>query len=577
MKPTFIATRTFVLVALFSFCSTLYSQKDTLHIYYRGLATEIADSNDVKITNWMKSLKGKHWDVEIYSYYDNSDFKKYMAERAENLNMVVIRKARDLTTIKFMGPVKGKKSQRSVADVVYTPSIDAAAVAAAAQASKANKEEVKKKEEADKTAATAQKAEKKEKEKGEKEKNKKQDAEKKTANKEKGGEKDAKIEKMASDNSSDKEPVADTKSKKGKEDKNKKEEEEEEDGGNSRIPRVRDAGNPFSLSDDEVAMIKNARIIPCMIGNASEDSVLMRALAAHWTFNKVDAPMPYGDAVELAKKDKNILLMFNVKIRTKTVTHSSGRYHVALSKALVLQRGKYKIVLANFFPTGGDFESSQPMANFAMSAMNCQLNNMDQQKISKVKRINTPYEKDAEKLRDRRLLIPIEWLNKGLDPADVGKIYHGSFELVDYETYQDAIMKKRDCAYVVPTPVSMGGQLMIYDYLMDAKTGTVYYILQPAMFSNMAKIAGPSLPGTSATVHDLAHNERISRKNLEKYNRAFEKKGDKDDDEQKEGEGDEAKEKKESKDKKSNEAKESKEQKEPKEKKAKKEKKEKAE
>jgi hypothetical protein len=572
MKPTFFSTRLFIFTALLSFYGTLYSQKDTVHIYYRGLATDLVDSNDVKLTNWAKSLKGKHWDVEIYSYYDNSDFKKYMAERAENLNLVVIRKARDFITIKFMGPVKGKKSQRNVANVVYTPSIDAAV----AQASQANKEE--------------KKEEKKEKEKGEKEKvatnkmkkeeQKKQEVDKKTADKEKGGKKDSGTEKLASDNSSNNEPVADTKSKRGKEDKNKKEskeEEEEEDGGNSKIPRHRDAGNPFSLSDDEVATIKNARIIPAMIGNASEDSVLMRALAAHWTFNKPDVPMPYGDAVELAKKDKNTLLMFNVKIRTQSVTHSSGGRRIAISKALVLQQGKYKIVLANFFPTDENFESTQPMVNFAMSAMNCQLTNMDQQKISKVKRINTPYEKDAEKLKERTLLIPREWLGKGLEMEDIGKVYHGNFEVVDFKTFQDAIMEKKDRAYVVPTPVSMAGNLTYYDYLVDAKTGTVYYILQPAMFSNMAKVAGPSLPGTYAKIHDLAHNERISRKNLEKYNRAFEKKGDKDDDEQKEGENGEAKEKKESKDKESNEAKDSKDQKEPKEKKAKKEKKEKAE
>lgn len=145
MKSVFIIARACVFTVLFGLCGGLYSQKDTLHLYYRGMATDVADSNDVKLTNWMKSLKGKHWDVEIYSYYDNSEFKKYMNERAENLNMVVIRKARDLITIKFMGPVKGKKSQRSVADVVYTPSGSAAAVQAPKTTTEEKKEEKKEK------------------------------------------------------------------------------------------------------------------------------------------------------------------------------------------------------------------------------------------------------------------------------------------------------------------------------------------------------------------------------------------------------------------------------------------------
>jgi hypothetical protein len=109
----------FIFCALFASFTKVLAQKDTLHLYYMGSQTTVADSNDAKLTKWAKSLKGKHAYVEIYTYYDNSDFKAGMTERCENLYLVVNRKARDLITIKKSGALKGKKHQRYVADIVY--------------------------------------------------------------------------------------------------------------------------------------------------------------------------------------------------------------------------------------------------------------------------------------------------------------------------------------------------------------------------------------------------------------------------------------------------------------------------
>ncbi len=96
------------------------AQSDTLHLYYRGLETKVYDSTEIKITNWAKSLKGRKVDIEVLAYYNDSKFKKYSQERSDELFIVINRKARDLINIKFIGPTKGAKSQRSVADIVYT-------------------------------------------------------------------------------------------------------------------------------------------------------------------------------------------------------------------------------------------------------------------------------------------------------------------------------------------------------------------------------------------------------------------------------------------------------------------------
>lgn len=102
-----------------SFLST-FSQKDTLRLYYSGLAVKLLDSNEVKIGKWANTLKGKHVDVEIHAYYDKGEFKQYAEQRLADVELVVIRKARDFITIKYNGPTKSSKTRRSYVDIVYT-------------------------------------------------------------------------------------------------------------------------------------------------------------------------------------------------------------------------------------------------------------------------------------------------------------------------------------------------------------------------------------------------------------------------------------------------------------------------
>ncbi len=117
MKPTRIAL---LLCLSILFFQNGITQTDTLHLYYRGLETKIQDSTEAKIAKWAKSLNGKKVDVEVLAYYNDAQFKKYSQERSDEIFIVINRKARDLINIKFIGPKKGAKSQRSMADIVYT-------------------------------------------------------------------------------------------------------------------------------------------------------------------------------------------------------------------------------------------------------------------------------------------------------------------------------------------------------------------------------------------------------------------------------------------------------------------------
>ena len=156
---TFFLATVLTISALFN---SARAQRDTLHIFYQGLQTTILDSNDAKITKWVKGLNGRKVELQIFGYYEDAQYKKYMAERVDNLFLVVNRKARDLINVTFMGPVKGKKSQRSTADIVYSFAATPAAASTTnkepedekkPKAEKPRKEEKKKMTEVEKTAA----------------------------------------------------------------------------------------------------------------------------------------------------------------------------------------------------------------------------------------------------------------------------------------------------------------------------------------------------------------------------------------------------------------------------------------
>jgi len=55
----------------------------------------------------------------VAAYYNESEYKKFSDERADEMFLLLNRKARSLITIQTIGPKKGKKAQRSTVDVIY--------------------------------------------------------------------------------------------------------------------------------------------------------------------------------------------------------------------------------------------------------------------------------------------------------------------------------------------------------------------------------------------------------------------------------------------------------------------------
>jgi hypothetical protein len=517
-----------ILAVLFSIKG--FSQSDTLHIYYRGIETKVQDSTEAKIAKWAKSLNGKKVDIEVISYYSDAQFKKYSVERCDELSLIINRKARDLINVKFIGPKKGVKSLRTRADIVYTPQGTAPAPIA---------EEKKKTEKEIKTTGTSvaavgaaenKKTEKAPKEEKKNEKSAKKEEAKSTA------EKKEKPEDLAKEEKKDKNKKKEEKKTENKgenKESDKKEAVNEEESAeekaaeaSGKYPAKRNSPK-IGVDAEDVALVKSARIILTTASNTKENDKLLRnAVKNFWTFNQNISVLPYDSAADLAKKDPNILLMFITKIVTETATHSSGKSIEATTRGVMLEKGKKKPVYTAFFPLmEGAKPVTQEMVNFAVSAMNCLFVNMDAQGIKKMRNMNVAFEKDSKELKDRTLLITSTLLSKKVEPTEIANLYHGKFEVVDYAQLADAINNRKPYAYVLPVPYNVGGQIRYYDYLMDAESGKVYYIKSPSSAPVL------SIPDPLGNVHDVGNSNRINAKDLEKYNKAFEKKEGKEKDE----------------------------------------------
>jgi hypothetical protein len=519
MKKYFVLS----LFALFAIISPLSAQTDTLHLNYHYTQTSAHDSTQARIDEWIKSLNGKHVDIQIVAYFHKPEFKKAADARSEELFLILNRKARALFTFVSNGSKKGKDYQRTMVDIIYKPTVTPEELAAAAAKAKAEAEAAAKAKEEAKAAKKAEEEEKK----------KKEGAAKKVETEKPKGSKAA--EGKSGDTSKKTAAEKNKNSKSEKEELSEDEKEEAIASKSSKYPAKR-MQMKIGVNEEQLALIKSAKIIVCGTHSNHNDRLLLNAVKQFWTFNTNYAVMPYDSASALAKKDKTVLLLFITRIVTKDMSKKNKTVgvgslamnyttqDVAWSDAVVLEKGRQKVLFTSFFPRMNEEPKiRQEMVNFAVSVMNSTFSNMEAQGLKKARRMNSPFEKNASALANRTLLIPKEFLSKKILPNDVAAHYHGKFEVVDYQIYADAILNRKPFAYVVPVPFSIAGDIRYYDYIVDAESGQVYYI------ANVHLFRAPEISDPLGGRHNLVHHERIGAKNLEKYNKAFETKKDKED------------------------------------------------
>jgi hypothetical protein len=531
-----------VLLLMFA-CTSKIKAQDTLHLNYVQIQTKMPDTTDAKIDNWIKKLNGQHVDIRVVAYYYKAEFKKYSEERANDLFLILNRKARPLFTIVSVGAKKGESSQRSRVDIIYTKS--GAAEEAKVAAAKVKEEEAKKKEEeakkkeADKAAATAQKTEKKEKEKAEKaekEKDKKKEDGKKedsaaenTAKKKDKKEKEPKV-KNASSDAKDK-------------DKGEKKSSDEKDSGVPEISSSEDkgsgkegktgpshrtlqAGEGQWVKEKDVQKVKQSKMIVALTGDAETDEGIQKAIKSFWTFTSPDvSTMSYQEAKAMAKGKDSIVILTVAHAKSKS-SKQKGRVfgigpivlkeadfrNVSYGTCVIIEDGKGNVLVSSYIPTFGENDNITPeVLTFGISSMNYLLSVMDEKKLaSNLKAKSAFKEKAKDLLKEKTLYIPKDWLDEKVSLEEVSKTYSASVEVVSYEVWQETIVGRKDKAYVIVVPMPVGGDFVYVHYLMDAKTGMVY--------ASCAPKAAMKMNGINLS---KANTGLINSKNIEKYNDAL--------------------------------------------------------
>jgi hypothetical protein len=154
-----------VLISVMVISSFAYAQRDTLHLNYNHSQTSLGDTSLKKIDKWVAGLKGQKTKIKVHAYYSKADYEKFAQERADELFLILNRKARAVLTIDFIGPKRGKTWQRSMVDIIYDApsSTDETAAAGKSESAAPAKEEpvAKKSEEKAKEPEPVQKHEEK--------------------------------------------------------------------------------------------------------------------------------------------------------------------------------------------------------------------------------------------------------------------------------------------------------------------------------------------------------------------------------------------------------------------------------
>jgi hypothetical protein len=496
---TGIGNRIIFFMAIALFANFRGLAQDTLHLNYNQVQTVLADTSIAKIEKWVKKLNGQHVNISVYCYYSKPEFKKYAQQRADELFLELNRKARNIITIDFIGPKRGDNWQRSMADVVYVKSLTPAEIKAKQEADAKKAEEAKALAKAEKDAEKA----KKDSEKPKKEGDKAEKGKKETAN-------DDKSEKTKSEVA---EGQTDKKGKGKKEDKEEKKDgdEEDQDDANYGQASSRSYNEGNGMSAEELQIVKKGKFIVAQTGNKTIDDNLYQAVKQFWDFNPNVVQMGYDDARKMAKENKKDTMTILSFIQVKTWwPEKHGPVTIKILRigyALALENGKGKLLMKQFIRKDKGQLPPLPYFAFGVSFLNNLCHVMDDNKLSKSSKADEFFDLNAMELKNKTLYIAEYQLHKNLPREDVPKYYTHPVHLVTDKMWEDAILQKKDVAYVMVIRMPRS-PLMYYHYLMDAKTGKTYLIDFPK---------GLTLSAGFNTNFNPSQSGFIDKANFERY------------------------------------------------------------
>lgn len=276
-------------------------------------------------------------------------------------------------------------------------------------------------------------------------------------------------------------------------------------------------GQIISLKD--VTKLKSSKVIIATQENQEVSKSFEDAVREFWSFAEIHSVMPISEALDKAKSDESLYVIKFGKKTSRSMTHSYagnngwGYRFVSSSKVVAISNGKKDLSVV-YIPTYGDNELSKEAFVFGVSVLQDNISTMDEKQI-KGMGVMKVWKERGPGLADKTLLIPEGWTHEKLTMDVIKDNYSGKCEVVSHEVWKNAILNKEEGkAYVILSPVSIGGDYVYQHYLMNCSDASIFSVVQSKV---AVKLAAPSgkinlSKGNSGYIKD---------KNIKMYNKVL--------------------------------------------------------
>jgi hypothetical protein len=253
-------------------------------------------------------------------------------------------------------------------------------------------------------------------------------------------------------------------------------------------PRKRATNEGANVTRSDVTQIKASKIIVAQVGNKDLDDALYNSVKKFWTFTSDVEQMPYNKAMELASKNKNVLVLSQTQTGSTSLPRDFGNTgyqykRVSIGRMMMIENGQEDVLIGQNIPALGDGGVlTEEILSFGVSAMNTVMLVFDKYNLKNSLRTRAKFKAYVgDSIKNRILLIPKELLDDKITESIISKRYPGKFKIVPYEEYRNAILnKEKGMAYVMFSPMAVGGKILNIQYIMNTENGFTLGLYVPS-------------------------------------------------------------------------------------------------
>lgn len=231
--------------------------------------------------------------------------------------------------------------------------------------------------------------------------------------------------------------------------------------------------------------IKNITTSEVIVGLTADEKLnetLKTMLNDFWTVCPVTSEMPLNDALNKAKANDNVYVLFLGSLTSKSIKHKYNENlaynYVSKGKYLGLSNGGKNDIFRSFIPAVEDKLPKESIAH-GINYMQQIITTMLKDKSSGIKALATCI-KSKSNTKNKTLYIPKMFLDEKTTETVIKKYYTSNYKIVSYTDWKNAIINKEEnIIYTIMVPTPIGVDYIYKHLVMDAGNGTIYDSAQP--------------------------------------------------------------------------------------------------